>query len=85
MEGLGVVVCFAAILPPGAEIQVAIFVLICFDTPPVFTSSTDGERIDSMGSEQGIDFTSGSVHKQRPYDSDLGNDTRRSVFSPAAP
>ena len=52
-------------MPPEPELQVETFI-ICLDTPPVLTSSTDGEGIDTPLVRSSIDFTSGSVPEQRP-------------------
>ena len=51
-------------MPPEPELQVETFI-ICFDTPPVLTSSTDGKGIDTPLVRWSIGFTSGSVPEQR--------------------
>ena len=53
-------------MPPEPDLQAEKCFLICFDTPTVLTSSTDGEGIDTPLVRWSIDFTSGSVREQSP-------------------
>ena len=64
----------SATAPPETERTTKPFVFICFDTPPVVTSSTDGDGIDSRTARamECIHFNSGSVFEQRTIRHRLG-------------